>query len=93
MTTKNIVVYNDTLRALKSLESGLIMFNNRLTEFNKRELEDYINRLDRNKAEFEIYYTGPQIIKLQLLKRVHNLRDKAIISIQEFDQVSTNHLK
>lgn len=91
MTTKNIVIYNDTLRAIKSLESGLIMFNNRFTEFNKRELEDYINRMDRAKAELEIYYTGPQIIKLQVLERIQGIRDKAIISIQEFNQSSVNH--
>lgn len=89
MTTKNIVIYNDTLRAIKSLESGLIMFNNRFTEFNKRELEDYINRMDRARTELEIYYTGPEIIKLQILERIQTLRDDAIIAIHEFNQLSS----
>lgn len=88
---KNIRLYNETLQAINFLESGLIIFNNRVTEFNKRELEDYINKLDRNKAEFEIYYTGPELIKLQVLERIQGVRDKAIISIQEFNQSSINH--
>lgn len=88
---KSIRLYNETLQAINFLESRLIIFNNRVTEFNKRELEDYINKLDRNKAEFEIYYTGPELIKLQVLERIQGVRDKAIISIQEFNQSSINH--
>ena len=89
MTNANIRLYNDTHTALNFVESGLIIFNNRFTEHNKRELENYINKLDRAKAGFEIYYTGPELIKLQVLEKIQGVRDEAIIAIIEFNQLSS----
>lgn len=88
MTNANIRLYNDTLRALRSLESGMIIFNNRFTEFNKRELEDYLRRLDEVSFEFRLNYRGPEIYRLELLERVQRTRDEAFLAIHEFNELS-----
>lgn len=89
MTNTNIRLYNDTLRALKSLESGMIIFNNRFTEFNKKELEDYLKRLDDASFEFRLNYRGPEVYRLELLERVAEARDEAFLAIHEFNELSS----
>lgn len=88
MTNTNIRLYNDTLRALKSLESGMIVFNNRFTEYNKKELEGYLKHLDDASFEFRLNYRGPEIYRLELLERVQQARDEAFLAIHEFNDLS-----
>ena len=88
MTNTNIRLYNDTLRALRSLESAMIIFNNRFTEFNKKEVADYIKRLDEASFDFRLNYRGPEVYRLGLLERVQQTRDEAFLSIHEFNELS-----
>lgn len=89
MNTLNATLYNETLTAINCLESGLIAFNNRFTESNKRELKRYIKELDKVSLEFELCYRGPMLVKLDLLQRVQSMRGEAIIAIHEFNQLSS----
>lgn len=88
MTNANIRLYNDTLRALKSLESAMVIFNHMFTEFNKKELADYLKRLDEASFDFRLNYRGPEIYRLELLKRVQEKRDEAFLAIHEFNELS-----
>lgn len=89
MTNANIRLYSDTLIALGSLESAMIIFNNRFTEYNKKELQDYLKRLDDISFEFRLNYRGPEIYKLELLERIQVARDEAFLAIHEFNDLSS----
>lgn len=89
MTNANIRLYNDTLRALRSLESAMIIFNHRFTEFNKKEVAGCIKRLDEASFDFRLNYRGPEVYRLELLKRVQEARDDAFLAIHEFNDLSS----
>lgn len=89
MNTTYTILYNETLKAISRLESGLIAFNNGLTEHNKQELERYIKVLDWISLDFELCYKGPALAKLKLLRKAQYVRGEAVIAIHEFNQLSS----
>lgn len=87
----NILRYSDTLRALGLLLCGLERFNKQFTGFNVRELERRLGDLSMVSLEFEIYYTGPELLKLELLGKVQEAKNEAIMTIIKFNQSSVNY--
>lgn len=85
----NAIVYTETSRALSLLSNGLDRFNKQFTRYNRLEVKGYLEELNRVCLIFEICYSGPELLKLELLEKVQKAKDEAIIAIIEFDQLSS----
>lgn len=85
----NALIYNDTSRTLSLLSNGLYRFNKQFTRYNKLEVEGYLEELNMVSLEFEIHYSGPELLKLELLGKIQEAKDEAVIAIIEFNQLSS----